>query len=503
MAQRPPASANPARCPTAAPPSRSRPHEASPPARPRAVPGDLLALQRLAGNRAAAHAVADWSSGGGPARAMVTLPLAGLTHPVAEAAAGSDVRYRMPTFTDLKAVYTDKTLKIPESVIKDRVARLLGRMSFEKRLKTKDDVPTIIGKVFPAPGKIDQTEFEAALDAADRSVIYQSVLDANTTVKTADKPKLKTAMTDAATLISTVETDAAGMKAVFGAQAGAAKTNYGAARKALGDVSAHMDTAVSTDYNLDDPEVFLGGWASFGAKHMHLLASIAQVLNEKETKATLIHEASHLSDSSVDDLGYYGTPGFEAMDEAEKVANAAHYEELPRRAMGTSLYPTLTFTAGVKAGGGKITRADTIRRLTSEYLRQAWDAAVDTHSWLRGVRKARLAGNAVPFTTNKALIGEVSLLMSLTIHAQDRTNAQVTALDVTLVESIAHGVGLLDGLASGVTMPAMGKATDAAIRAKIVAAAVAQYGNLLTGATRNKALLDWLVAHYHSLPSAP
>jgi hypothetical protein len=69
---------------------------------------------------------------------------------------------------------------------------------------------------------------------------------------------------------------------------------------------------------------------------MHLLAHVVKGTDPKEAKATLIHESAHLSDKSVDDHGYYATPGFEAMSEEDKVNNAGHYEELPRRLMSPS-----------------------------------------------------------------------------------------------------------------------------------------------------------------------
>ena len=371
----------------------------------------VLDLQRSAGNRAVAGVLA--RRDGGP-EATVRLPrVSGVEHPVAASLARPDVRGRVPTFADLKAVYQDKELRIPESVVKTAVTQLLGRMAREKRLKSADSVAAIVARIFPAPGVISEAEFTKALDVADRTAIYRSVLDADTTVRQADRAKLRAAMKAAAALIRSIEGDDVGLKAVFGAE-----------------------------YNLDDPEVSLGGWASHGARHMHLLVEIVKVIDAKESKITLIHEAAHLADPSVDDHGYYGTPNFEALGEDVKVGNAGHYEELPRRKLGTSSYAGLTFTPGVLNGGGAVTWEDTIRRESSEYLRKAWDAAVDTHTWLRGVRRAFLRLDRRPFEDQRALILEVSQLMDLTVHRQLPAKARITPLDVTLTESIARGVGL-------------------------------------------------------------
>lgn len=473
----------------------------------------ILSLQRTAGNRAVGKALADRATGGGPSTSgqLVELPRggldgAGVEHPATATLGRSDTRFRLPTFADLKALYKDKTLKIPESVIQGRVAQLLGRMAREKRLKSKEPVADILRKIFPAPGVISETEFKKAIDVKDRTAIYVSVLDADTKVKKADKAKLTAAIKASADLIKQVEGDAAGLKAVFGSKDAVAKANYARARASLAEVSRNMDTKISTDYNLDDPEVFLGGWASHGIRHMHLLVQVVKVIDAKETKATLIHEAAHLADPSVDDHGYYGSPNFEALDEDTKVGNAGHYEELPRRKLGTSSYVGLTFTPGVTKGGGAVTWEDTIRRNASEHLRKAWDAAVDTHTFIRGVRKAHLKGDKTPFSSNRALILEISKLMDLTVHEQDPAKSQVTPLDVTLTESIARGVSLVGDLAGREPVerlygpwqnPGDEDRTTAGV---LIANAVAKYGQLLGSPARDTALLDWLVAHYRSLP---
>lgn len=452
--------------------------------------GSILHLQRTIGNHATG--------------AMVNLPSQGFTHPVAESLRHPGTRMRLPRFKNLKAAYTDKSLKIPEAVIKARVTQLLERMEKEGRLKSADPVPTIVAKIFPSPGKIDEAEFNNAIDVTDRSQIYKSVADADTKLKAADRAKLQTAMKDAAADIKTVEGDAAGLKQVFGAQDATAKSNYAAARKELEDMAADtskVDKQVTTDYNLDDPEVGLGGYAIASKKKMHLLLEVAQVVDVNETKATVIHEAVHFANAAVDDEVYYADPGFFELDEAKKVNNAAHYEELPKRLYGTSKFDKKTFTPGVTVGGGAMTREDKVRAAADLYLRMAWDASVDAHLFIRGVRRAYLAGNNKPFKDNKTLILEISKLMDLTVHEQAAGNELVTTLDVTLSESVSRGVSQVWGLASSIPFPAVGALTDTELRDKIVEEAVKQYGRLLQDTTRDKALLDWLEAHYGSLPN--
>ncbi|HEY6476113.1 MAG TPA: hypothetical protein VI456_05990 [Polyangia bacterium] len=422
-------------------------------------------------------------------------------HPVAAALAQPNVHFRLPAFDQLKAAYEDKKLKIPESVIKDRVAELLTRMMREGHLKSADPVPVIIGKIFPAPGKLDEAEFNNAVDVKDRSRIYQSILDADTKVKPADEAKLRSAMREAADDVKEAEADDAGLKQVFGSKHAAAKANYTAARRALLATANHLDRKVTTDYNLDDPELDLGGFAEFKSQSMHLLLRNVQVASPADAKATMIHEAAHLANSSVADRVYYGLPGFFEADEATKLGNAAHYEELPRRKYLTSKFFGKTFTPGVMPTGHAATREDRVKAAANRYLQKAWDAAVDADLLIRGVRKAAQAGNNRPFTANRAVLLEISRLMDLTIHKQAPGKATVTLLDLTLSESVARGVGIIGAVADHVPFPAPGTFTDAQLEDQIVAAATARYGSLLEDPVRDKALLDWCVAHFKKVPS--
>jgi hypothetical protein len=108
----------------------------------------LLTLQRRTGNRALARALAP-APEPGAGEPTVRLPLRGTRHPGLALLDRPDVRFRVPTFADLRAVYTNPTLKIPESVVKGRVAELLGRMQREKRLKSNDSVRPLDRRTSP------------------------------------------------------------------------------------------------------------------------------------------------------------------------------------------------------------------------------------------------------------------------------------------------------------------------------------------------------------------
>jgi hypothetical protein len=245
---------------------------------------------------------------------------------------------------------------------------------------------------------------------------------------------------------------------------------------------------------------------------MHLLIDVVKGTDPKEAKATLIHEASHLADSSIlDNGGYYGTTNFEAMSESAKVANAAHYEEIPRRQLGISIYKDvhgawITFTPGVRAGGGAVTWEDNVKKEASDFMQSAWDAAVDVHTGLRAIRRAALGGNPGLFTTHKTTILEVSKLMDLTIHTQDPRNMRVTPLDVTLAESIARGVGLVGTLVRREKVTRSRKAWPSPAAEKrahrdiLINIGIAKYGQLLSPRERSVKLLEWLAAHLHAVP---
>jgi hypothetical protein len=457
----------------------------------------LLGLQQAAGNRAVVSGILS-SRRDARGSDIVSLSLPG-PHPIVAMMDRDGLKARMPTFSDLRAAYTNTRLRIPQADVRNAVTQLLGRMEFEHRLKSKEPVATIVAKIFPGPGMISEAEFNKALDSADRTEIYRTVVDADTKVKDADKAKLKALMKDAADLMSLVEGNAAGLTQVFGTKAPVAKARYAAARAALAKVATDLDGHVTTDYNLDDPETFLGGWAFHPDQTMHLLAEVVAGTNPSDSKTVLIHEASHLGDPNVDDLGYYKTAGFEAMSEIDKVNNAAHYEELPRRVMGISSFGGLTFTPGIMVGGAPATREDTVRKMAGDRMQAAWDTAIDLHAFLRKIRKAWLTGKNKPFQDNKALILEISPLCDLTVHKQAAAHARVTTLDITLIESIARAVGLIGELTAAETLPT-GPFSDPGAAEEMCIQATKKYGHLLQDPARDKTLLTWLVGHRGAIP---
>lgn len=445
-------------------------------------------------------------------------------------------QFRVPTTADLKALFTSGN--VPEDVLKDRIQLALTRMAQEKRLKSTDSVPDLLKKIFPAPGVFDETAYEAAVDVTNRHQIYQSVLDAETTVSSADKPKLKAVMDDAAKLIDDCVADSVDLQSVFGTKKDIAKAVYVKAKAALLAAKSNMDADITTDYNLDDPEIGLGGWAEFSDQHVHFTARVVKVTNEAEAKFTIIHESCHLADSSVRDKGYYGSPGFEAQSEDDKVTNAAHYEEIPRRKLDKSKYkaPDGTFEdfkPGSSASGAPLTFEEKVKGKAVDHFRRAWDKAVDIDKFIRDIRKDELAGSRASFNAHRARILQISRLMHLTVHTQPPASASVNQVDMVIAEGTARAMGKMQGIARTQTVPnpfqlqvsplKLGPQvthpsvlnqqlqlqpipglntglpviqTEDQAANKVIEETIKAFGSLTGNFAEDEALVDWLVAQY-------
>lgn len=417
----------------------------------------------------------------------------------------ADARWRIPPSADLQAMLTSGT--VDEAIVHDCVRRLLERMYREGRLRTTTslDLNLVMDEIFPAPGTCDQLAYETYFDPADRTMVYHSVTDASTTPSAADRGDLRTAMSSAATTARTVATDTTGLQAVFGPTLWTtAQANYQLIHNQLNAVSADIEHRITTDYNLDAQETFLGGWASFSRQHIHLLSDVVADPLTAESKATLLHEAAHLAASSIDDHVYYGNPGFESAEHATKVANAAHYEELPRREWGASRYVGQTFRPGVSSSGAPLTTEEEIRAGGVEYYRRAWDAAADFDDMLKQDRRSQLAGN--PLNGNRvARMLEVSPLMDLTLHQQRTSPPEISRLDITTSESIVRAMSMAGDQVSALTNvmpmgPFLSTADEIAAGVSlVVSAAMAAHGGLLGSATRDRQLIDWLHNHYRNV----
>lgn len=451
-------------------------------------PAGLLALQRTAGNAAVAAIVQRSKDGVIPiatAAARIRSERAARRPPLP-----LDAHFRLPAPEELKRIWDNGT--VPNDVVKESVERALKRMDKDVDLRT--GASDVMSKLFPNPGTFDPSAWNTVL-GTDTDDVYKSAADAEAKLKPEDKARLAGAAKDAEDEIDKAMADAAGLTGVFGSKAALAKQRYGKAKAALIAAIANADKAFDTDYNRDDPQTGLGGWASFSQKHVHLTLAVAQVTDHDDSVITLVHESCHLGNPEVIDLGYYASDGFEAMSEDDKVNNAAHYEELIARSLGVSKFATTKFTPGVTASGGAVTFEDEVRRAASEYLRKAWDAAVDAHQFVRNAAKDIIASPAAGvFKARKSSLLEISKFEHLTIHRQTPAPATVTTLDLVLSEGVAHATSKIQDEASNEPVPAPAD-KKLAVNA-VIDGAIASYGELLGTPADSRKLIDWLVSHY-------
>ena len=456
----------------------------------------VRALQRTAGNAAVVGALRDRGQVG---RVSIASAEARLRAARRDRRPPPTAKFRVPTAEELGKIYASGVLE--KTDVEGAVRQAFKRMDFEWGVRTTVD--DYMQKIFPGGGTFDE-KWAATIFGTDESRVYKNVADAESKLRPADKAKLEELAKEAVKLMNDAMGNSAGLTEVFGAKATTAKQRYAKGVSALEKAVTNSDKAIDADYNRDDPQVNLGGWANFSTQHMHLSGDVAESKDRDGTILKLIHESMHLAHGSVDDHGYYGTNGFEGMSEDLKVNNAAHYEELPARALGRSRYAVdakdpskgfKTFTPGTSASGGTMTFEDHVRRDASEYLRKAWDAAVDAHQFVRNtardIHKQPKAGH---FATNKKALLEISEMEQLTIHKQKPKPHTITTIDVILTEGVARGVAIIGSLLRKAPAPT---GTDRAAEVDtMIDAAIAKYGALLSTATDDRKLLDWLVAHY-------
>jgi len=389
------------------------------------------------------------------------------------------------------------------------------------------DIDTAMAAIFPSPGYLDQAAFERYIDPSDRKMVYESVDDSYTTPDAKDHAKLKKGLEAAAATAGTVANDKTGLEAVFGngkrpvltmgklwsfpsitneKYVTTAQQNYRTIQGRLNYLATTIDTNISTDYNLDSQETFLGGWAAYDDQKLFIMSTVVSDPETPRSKTILLHEAAHLSNSDIKDYVYYGTSGYESAEEETKINNAAHYEELPRRDWGVSKYAGKTFTPGVSGSGKTTTTEEKVKNETVNYYRMAWDAAVTVHDLLKYVYIQQADGESLGDTwleevKTLARLLEVSQLMDLTLHEQSKVPPQITLLDVTTAESIARGVGLVEGYVKQFpdgTVPDLAMTVRYAVSLS-VDDALAAYGGLLGDAARDRKLVDWLHDHYKNV----
>ncbi len=143
-----------------------------------------------------------------------------------------------------------------------------------------------------------------------------------------------------------------------------------------------------------------------------------------------------------------------------------------------------------------------VRLAANQYLRKAWDAAVDTHLGLRGIRVDIEKGSTASFNAKKALILEISKVAKLTIHEQKPDAAHHRDARRRAV----RGRRARRPRSSRRSRPSRpSRPRPVAPKTKqdyvddVVAGAAKDYGALTGNPADDKKLLDWMVAHYQAV----
>jgi hypothetical protein len=417
----------------------------------------------------------------------------------------SERKFRLPSYASLSGILSTE-LKADPQALKQSVEVLLTRMRQEGRLNTSDLIPDILARLFPASGGVDLAEFDRIVSPADRRQVYQDARDAATTIKPPDRRKFKAALRKSIHVSRTSSKDHLNLAQVFGwRKVRQAAQIYGGIVSVLQRIQSDLDSHVSTDYNLDTNEIGLGGWADYSTMHMRLEPGVVKANDPSEAAMTIIHEAAHLADPSVDDSVYYGVEGYTTASESVKIANAAHFEEVPRRKLNISAYRGQHFIPGKQSGGQKMTREDEVLAEASNLLRKAWDKSVDVFLWLRDIHVECLnLGTRAAYVANEPKVLAFSNMLELTIHKQDPAIRTITAVDLTLAEGVPRSFSRSDlavDLVPTFMFPSLAAqlksdTADDAWAFDLARRAVKRIGGILSNEAADLSLMQFMIREY-------
>ncbi|MBV7530807.1 hypothetical protein [Chitinophaga sp. sic0106] len=412
----------------------------------------------------------------------------------------SGARFRVPSGKSISEM-SDKNVKIPVEVFKDRVAVMLQRMALENQLNVEMIIPELAQKIYSKKDGMNLAAYNAALNLnvtvipekslddieellesrADdnklnykvvvdqflnrifppggavklgllpgmvkkkdgESLVYGSVLDAYSRLNSSEMSDMRSTLSKAAKLCKEAAEKEEWLKDVFGKDnMKTAKEMYPVIAAKLEFLKNNMKTNISVDRNGDAEQMGVGGYALHQLGLVHLMGAIANQTDEDETLMTMIHEAAHLASASIDDLRYYGRPGFLSMTHYQKINNAAHYEEVPRRIHGNSSYLGEVFTPEKTASGRSESTEEVRRNAVGDKVQWLWKKAADVHDVLVIMRRQLEEGNKSDFEKFKPDLVDISKAFGLTLHTQSG-NMSITGFDLVLIEGFVHTLHIL------------------------------------------------------------
>lgn len=356
---------------------------------------------------------------------------------VTESVTEGVIQGRIPNFTELDALHH----QMKPEIIREKVKILLRNLQLEGLILQGENVNHAVDSLIEDDGKVNQVYYEQLFGKADgtedKNKVYHRAEKSKTKLEPGEEANLRTMLQSAKTTVAQTIPCEKKLQEVFGEnESKDAKDNYKKITKKLDSLSKNLAKRVTTDYNGDDSQLGVGGYAIFDRQDMHIMQDLCRNVNSKGI-TTAIHECAHLADKSIKDLGYMGTPGFENMLGDRKVRNAAHYEVIPSWILGMSIpYPVgHTFIPHNRVGAAGVSELTLGKKDANDYFEKAWIVAVNLSMRLKNLysNKDKIEkGNALMATSEK---------LSLTIH--QNTDRRVSLLDVTLMQEKARTLSIM------------------------------------------------------------
>ena len=354
-----------------------------------------------------------------------------------ESVSGGVIQGRIPNFAELNALHS----RLELNVIKEKVKILLRNLQLEGKILKKEGEVVNVDLLINPDGSVDSVYYKELFgevgDTEYEKKVYHDADQSHTALKPGDEANLKIILQSAQTTVEQTLPCEKKLQEVFGStESKNAKRNYTKIVKKLNGLGKNIAKKVTTDYNGDDAQLGIGGYANFSRQDMHIMQNLCKRVN-LDGITTAIHECAHLADNSIKDYGYMGTPGFESMKGERKVNNAAHYEVIPAWILGKSIpYPVgYQFIPYNHAGGGGDSELSLGKKEANDYFESAWSVAVNLSLCLK---KLYSKGEQIEQTND---IMEKSRVLSLTIHQS--TDHRVSLLDITLMQDMARTLAFM------------------------------------------------------------
>lgn len=238
------------------------------------------------------------------------------------------------------------------------------------------------GVIFP--GGIFDLDAYNIMYAANQQ--YAQILPASQAITDGEWLALEPALARAADLAGQCAGRTLWIKQIFGDNVDDVAAVQATYRRVAARLGGFGRINFTIDHHGDDAEMGVGGYTVAGSAKIQV--SPRTIAGNPNTLAVLLmHEGCHEVDASIIDCGYYGTANFTQMSRTQKKTNAAHYEEVARRLVGSSRYDGQTFTPVVQQAVQAGPRRELIRkvRVANEGLRGLWAQSGNLHAILRDI----------------------------------------------------------------------------------------------------------------------